>query len=362
MSSQQQQLPETMDAIVYKAPHKVVLEKVPTPKLLSDGDAIIKVHLAGLCGSDLHVYRGREAGPTGFSMGHEVVGTLIQKGSAVTEYEVGDVVAVPFTVSCGSCYYCDAGHTSRCASSALFGSPKLAGCQASYVRVPLAQACLMRKPEGLAEELMLLMADILPTGYSAAWNAWRLLDTGGERGGKGEKRGVCVVVGCGPVGLCAITSSLTLFATTLAIDPNPTRRQLAEKHGAKAYTPDEIRAAVLAATEGRGADAVLEVVGNEGALRAAMDLVRPYGAISSVGVHAGEMKLNGAMLYDKNIKFQFGRCSVRTFYSAALEVLMANQELFKGFIEHKVGFSQAEEYYELFEQNKIAKTVFVPGE
>lgn len=114
----------------------------------------------------------------------------------------------------GKCYYCSTSHTSRCISSALFGTPSLPGCQATYVRVPLAASCLLLKPPQLPEELMLLMADILPTGYSAAWNAWRLLDWGEERGGKGERKGICVVVGCGPVSLC-----ISIFKTSV-VKPN----------------------------------------------------------------------------------------------------------------------------------------------
>ncbi|KIR70508.1 alcohol dehydrogenase [Cryptococcus deuterogattii CA1014] len=305
------QLPETMDAIVFKQPYKVAVEQVPTPKLQSEGDVIIKVHFAGLC---------------------------------------------------GKCYYCSTSHTSRCTSSALFGTPSLPGCQATYVRVPLAASCLLLKPPQLPEELMLLMADILPTGYSAAWNAWRLLDWGEERGGKGERKGICVVVGCGPVGLCAITSAQALFSKVFAVDPVPARRELAVKHGANALAPGELNPAIMAITEGRGADAVLEVVGNQGALDTALSIVRPYGAVSSVGVHSGELKIDGGLLYDKNVRLQFGRCSVRHFYPAALEVLVSNQDLFMSFIEHKVNFSQAEEYYTLFEQGKVSKTVFIPGQ
>lgn len=356
------QLPEIMDAILFKHPYKVAVEQVPTPKLQTEGDVIIKVHLAGLCGSDLHLYRAKEDAGKDYTMGHEVVGTIVQKGKEVNSFNVGDIVAVPFTISCGKCYYCSTSHTARCTSSALFGTPSLPGCQATYVRVPLAASCLLLKPPQLPEELMLLMADILPTGYSAAWNAWRLLDRGGERGGKGEKKDICVVVGCGPVGLCAITSAQTLFSKVFAVDPTPARRELAIKHGATALVPGELQSAVMAATEGRGADAVLEVVGNQGAFDTALSIVRPYGAVSSVGVHAGELKIDGGLLYDKNVRLQFGRCSVRHFYPAALEVLMNNQELFKGFIEYKVGFSQAEEYYTLFEQGKISKTVFIPGQ
>ncbi|UOH85445.1 hypothetical protein LQV05_002269 [Cryptococcus neoformans] len=345
------QLPETMDAILFKHPYKVAVEQVPTPKLQTEGDVIIKVHLAGLCGSDLHLYRAKEDAGKDYTMGHEVVGTIVQKGKEVNNFNVGDVVAVPFTISCAS-------HTARCTSSALFGTPSLPGCQASYVRVPLAASCLLLKPPQLPEELMLLMADILPTGYSAAWNAWRLLDWGGERGGKGERRGICVVVGCGPVGLCAITSAQTLFSKVFAVDPTPARRELAIKHGATALAPGELQSAIMAATEGRGADAVLEVVGNQGALDTALSIVRPYGAVSSVGVHAGELNIDGGSLYDKKVwaaDREIGETREK-------KVLMHNQELFKSFIEYKVGFSQAEEYYTLFEQGKISKTVFLPGQ
>ncbi|WWD18769.1 hypothetical protein CI109_103224 [Kwoniella shandongensis] len=357
------ELPTDMEAIIFKKPYEVALERVPTPKLEKEDDVIVKVHLAGLCGSDLHLYRGHEDAGKDYIMGHEVVGTIVQKGAAVKGFEIGEVVAVPFTVSCGACYYCLAGHTARCSSSQLFGTPSLPGCQAQYVRIPLASSCLARKPKDLPDELMLLMADILPTGYSAAWNAWKLLDMGGgERGGKGEQKGVCVVIGCGPVGLCAISSAKTLFGTVYATDLTTSRLSLAEKHGAIALPSSELGPAVLKATEGRGADAVLEIVGHPSALYSALELVRPYGAVSSVGVHSKDLTINGGLLYDKNVKMQFGRCSVRTFYQPALEVLAENQEVFKSFIEHKVGFTQAAEYYELFEKNKVAKTVFVPGQ
>ncbi|WWC71078.1 uncharacterized protein I206_105031 [Kwoniella pini CBS 10737] len=352
-------VPETMEAVIFKEPYKVSIEKVPRPKLQNDGDVILKVHLAGLCGSDLHLYRGHEDAGKDYIMGHEVVGTIIEKGKAVKKFEIGDIVAVPFTVSCGSCWYCSSGHTARCNQSQLFGTPSLQGCQAEYVRIPLADGCVFKKPDNLPDELMLLMADILPTGYSAASNARSLLD-GPE--GKNRKDGVCVVIGCGPVGLCAISSAKTLFSKVFATDLATSRLALAEKHGAIALPSSELKQAVLNATEGRGADAVLEVVGHEGALLTALDLVRPYGAVSSVGVHSKNINLNGGGLYDKNVKLQFGRCSVRTFYQPALKVLVDNQEIFKSFIENKVGFSQAAEYYELFEKNKVAKTVFVPGQ
>jgi threonine dehydrogenase-like Zn-dependent dehydrogenase len=171
----------------------------------------------------------------------------------------------------------------------------------------------------MPEELMLLMADILPTGYSVALNARRLADedrapwgaNGGVRGNP-KKGGVCVVIGCGPVrpgllrrrlmmqvGLCAITSAKTLFDKVFATDLQPARLKLGKKHGAISLPIDELRPALLEATDGRGADAALEVVGHSGALTTAMDLVRPFGVISSCGVHSQPIMMNGDLLYSK---------------------------------------------------------------
>ncbi|TXT05108.1 uncharacterized protein COLE_06428 [Cutaneotrichosporon oleaginosum] len=170
---------------------------------------------------------------------------------------------------------------------------------------------------------------------------------------------VAVVIGCGPVGLCCISSAKTMFKTVFATDPSPSRRELAAKHGAIPVSADELDAAVREATEGRGADAVLELVGNNAALKVAMDIVRPFGAVSSIGMHLKPLDLHGEFLYSKNIRMQFGRCSVRRFFPGALKVLQLNKELFDGFIEHRIRLDQAEEYYELFDKGKIAKTVFI---
>jgi threonine dehydrogenase-like Zn-dependent dehydrogenase len=172
---------------------------------------------------------------------------------------------------------------------------------------------------------MLLLCDILPTGYSCAYHGRRLLDEDDDREMTEPMDGVAVVIGCGPVspallslstsrslsdslhpktrlihqvGLCCISSAKTMFKTVYATDPSPARRALAEKHGAITLL-DELKEAVLKATDGRGADAALELVGNESALKTAMDLVRPFGAVSSVGMHIKPMTFVGEYLYDK---------------------------------------------------------------
>jgi threonine dehydrogenase-like Zn-dependent dehydrogenase len=353
--------PKTMKAVVLKRAGVVAAEEVPIPRLQADTDVLIKVHVAGLCGSDLHYYRG-DADDGSFVMGHEVVGTIVEAGSEVKQFQVGDHVISPFSVSCGSCFYCDRGYTSRCTSNFC-----LTGGQAEYFRLPLADSMLFPFPEGLPEDVALLMTDILPTGYSCAYNARRLLDEDSDapwsladlKAGKVPRKGVAVVIGCGPVGLCAISSALTLFETVFATDLNASRLAVAEKHGAVALSSAQLKDAVLAATEGRGADAVLEVVGHGSALNAAFEYVRPYGAVSSVGVHNLKFEIDGDTLYSKNVRMQFGRCSVRTFFPLALDVLKNNLALFTSFVEHKVGLEDAEEYYKLFNEGKINKTVFV---
>ncbi|ORX34455.1 chaperonin 10-like protein [Kockovaella imperatae] len=344
-------VPKTMKAVVLRGRLKVNTEEVPAPEIRDPRDVIIKVSLAGLCGSDLHQYRGEE--PYGFVMGHEVVGEIVETGSAVKKFKIGDKVLSSFCTSCGECSNCQAGWTARCPIGTVPGQPSIAGAQAEYFRLPLADSTLFPVPDDIPAELMLLMADILPTGFSVAMNA-RMLS------GKIETKGVAVVIGCGPVGLCAITSATTMYETVFATDLYIPRLEAAKRHGAIALPLADLEEELSKRTDGQGADAVLEVVGHPSAMVTAMKLARPCGVISSCGVHSREIGLDGEMLYDKNLRLQFGRCSVRTYYPYALEILRQNQELFSTFIEHKVSLDQAQEYYTLFEQNKIAKTVFVP--
>ena len=198
----------------------------------------------------------------------------------------------------GDCFYCNKAYTSRCVKAMNFGNPVLPGGQAEYFKLHLADTTLFHVPDDLPLELMVLMTDILPTGYSTAMNARRLADEG-RSGEAMKKEGVCLVIGCGPVGLCAITSATTMFEKVFATDLAVHRLEAAERHGAVALPSDQVKQAVLDATDGRGADAVLEVVGHVSALKSAMDIARPYGVISSCGVHTHETTLDGVALYGK---------------------------------------------------------------
>ena len=177
---------------------------------------------------------------------------------------------------------------SRCVESLLFGSKKLDGGQAEYVRIPHADGTVMKAPASISDQALILMADIFPTGFYGVKSAVALSPN------VNVQESTIVVVGCGPVGLCAIISALDLNPKhVFAIDSIESRLQLAQKLGAEplnfASDKDGMQARIREVTEGRGADMVVEVVGNSPALRTAFDLVRPFGAISSIGVHNAEV-------------------------------------------------------------------------
>jgi len=165
-----------MRAAVFKDPFKVVVEDRPMPQIQDDTDVIIKVQLGALCGSDLHIYRGHQPTKYDFVAGHEFVGHVHEVGPGVKSFKKGDYVVSPFTISCGDCFYCNRGRTSRCEKSKLFGSAVLDGAQAQYVRCPLGETTLFHAPKNVPEEALVLMADIFPTGYFVSKNGYDLLN------------------------------------------------------------------------------------------------------------------------------------------------------------------------------------------
>jgi threonine dehydrogenase-like Zn-dependent dehydrogenase len=275
--------------------------------------------------SELHVYRGHQPSGTGFIMGHEFTGHVSEIGSAVKAFQVGDRVVTPFTTSCGECFYCKRGFSSRCAQSQLFGSVGLDGGQAEYVRVPQADTTVSKAPEGVKDEVLVLMADIFPTGWFAVNNAFKLLS-------KEEiSESTVVLVGCGPVALCALVNLVDYKPKhILAVDSVPSRLELAKSLGAEPWNFMENRAGldkrVKELTDGRGADVVVEVVGLSAALKMGFELLRPWGVISSVGVHNGEIPWTGNQAYGKNLRVQMGRCPVRSVFPQALEKLKVHQD------------------------------------
>lgn len=221
-------------------------------------------------------------------MGHEFTGRVSSVGSSVRNFKEGDLIVSPFTVSCGECFYCKEGYSSRCAKSLLFGSAVLDGGQAEYVRVPLADATAMKAPEGIQESALVLMADIFPTGYFAAKNAFKEFSSAQAEGA------TVILLGLGPVGLCALLNILDFKPKHLfAVDSVESRLDLAKSLGAEPWNfmtnKEGLEKRVKEVTGGRGADIVVEVVGLSPALKLGFELLRPWGVMSSVGVHNGEV-------------------------------------------------------------------------
>ncbi|KIM94011.1 hypothetical protein OIDMADRAFT_60852 [Oidiodendron maius Zn] len=353
-------LPDTMTAVIFDGPGKVSVQERPVPKIQHDGDILVKVHAAGLCGSDLHLFRGHETtSATGFIMGHEFTGTVVAAGKGVKTVQVNDKVVSPFTVSCGHCFYCKNGSSCRCVHSLVFGSERLDGAQAEYIRVPLADGTVVKAPPELSDDALVLMADVFPTGFFGTRNAFA------GREAQDAADTTAVVIGCGPVGLCALVAALEYKPKyVFAIDSIESRLRVAESLGAEPLNIDggleSVVNRIKAVTEGRGADIVIEVVGQSAALRTAYDIVRPFGSICSLGAHHSPMPFTATEGYDKNVRIQMGRCPVRSIFPDALKVLVKNQDLFGFMFDKIMPLSEAIEGYELFSRMQAQKVIFKP--
>ena len=336
-----------MQALTFGGVETIIHQSVPDPTVLEPTDAIVQITLSGICGSDLHVYHGRETGiDNGTVMGHEFVGTVIETGDAVKKFKKGSRVLSPFTTSCGACFYCRIGLTCRCEKGALFGWVQaghgLHGAQAQYVRVPMADTTLISLSNDLSEEKGLLLGDIFSTGYFCAENA----DV--------NEKGTYVVIGCGPVGLMTIVAAKHLGAENLfAIDLSDERLQMAKKFGAIPLNTSktDARSAILSSTNGRGADAVMEAVGSAEALRLAIDLLRPGGTISSVGVHtAKSFSFSPGEAYNKNLVYKIGRCPAHYYTEKLLKEEVIQQYPVEKIITHHFGLEKGVRAYEVFDK------------
>lgn len=206
---------------------------------------------------------------------------------------------------------------------------------------------------GIPEEMLVLMADIFPTGYFAAARFLKNLPQ------RDRDEYTTVVIGCGPVGICAITCALTMVKTVYAIDSIPERLAEAEKIGAIPIAlNDNPVEKIKAASGGRGADVVMEVVGHADAFMLAFDMIRPWGQISSIGVHTEQLPLNGLLCYGKNVTMSFGRCPVRSLFEEALEVLVKEQKKVAFLCGKTMSLEEAPQAYRDFEARKVHKIVF----
>ena len=390
-----------MKAVCWMGKSKIEIATVPDPQLLNPHDAIIKITRTAICGSDLHLFDGfiptMEAGDV---MGHEFMGIVEEVGKEVTNLKRGDRVVVPFTIACGSCFFCKRQLWSACdntnpnahlmeaaygySGSGLFGYSHMmggyAGGQAQYARVPFANVGPLKIENDLPDEKVLFLSDIFPTGYMAAENA------------QIQEGDTVAVWGCGPVGMFTIASAFMLGAArVIAIDRFPERLAMAHGAGAITLKYDQDGVKVLTAlkdlTAGIGPDCCIDAVGLEShttelqglydsvktalmletdrpaVLRQAIQAVRKGGTVSVPGVYGGLLdKIPFGAAFGKGITMKMGQTNMHKYMKPLLERIEKGQIDPSSIISHRITLEEAPKMYEVWRDKKdhVTKIVIDP--
>ena len=331
-----------MRALVYHGPHAKAWEEVAAPEIQADTDAIVRVDAVTICGTDLHILKGDVPAVTdGRILGHEAVGTIVAVGSGVKNARPGDKVLVSCITACGSCRFCREGRYGQCLGGGgwILGH-KIDGTQAEYVRVPFADTSTYPAPAGVSDEELLMLADILPTGYEVG------VLNGGVRPGD-----VVAIVGSGPIGLSAITGA-RLFSPShiVAIDVADARLEAAKQFGADIavnnYREDPV-AVVRSLTHGLGADVAIEAVGVPATFELAVRLARPGGRIANIGVHGEPAILHLEEQWIRNITITTGL--VDAYSTGTLLRLLTSHHIDASrFITHRFALDEFDQAYDVF--------------
>ncbi len=284
-----------MKALVYRGPRKKILEDRPKPKIVAPTDAIVKMVKTTICGTDLHILRGDVPTCTpGRILGHEGVGVLDEVGAAVTGFRAGDRVIISCISSCGKCDYCRRGMYSHCVNGGWILGNKIDGTQAEYVRTPFAETSLYHIPADADEEALVMLSDILPTGFEC-----------GVLNGKVQPGSTVAIVGAGPIGLAALlTAQFYSPAEIIMIDFDDNRLDMSSRFGATATINNKDGKAVekiMTMTGGRGVDTAIEAVGVPASFITCEHIVAPGGIIANIGVHGVKVDLHLERLWDRNI-------------------------------------------------------------
>ena len=274
----------TMKALVFLGPNQIGVEQVPIPKP-GPGEAVIRVTLTTICGTDLHILKGEYPVKAGLIIGHEPVGVIHELGVGVTGYAVGERVLVGAITPCGQCNYCLSGEWSQCGGPIggwKFGNT-INGAQAEYLLVPNAQANLAKIPDDLSDEQVVLLADIASTGISAAESAdVQIGDT-------------VAVFAQGPIGLCATAGAkLKGAGFIIAVECDPVRSEMAKRMGADLvldYTKTDVVGEIRRLTHGVGVDVAIEALGTQATFESALRVLRAGGTLSSLGVYSGKLSV-----------------------------------------------------------------------
>jgi alcohol dehydrogenase len=284
-----------MKALVYQGPGRKAIEDRAVPEIKSPTDAIVKITKTTICGTDLHILKGDL--PTcvpGRILGHEGVGMIHKVGAGITLFHPGDHVLISCISACGRCEYCRRGMYSHCTTGGWILGNEIDGTQAEYVRIPHADTSLYPIPKDADEEALVMLSDILPTGFEC-----------GVLNGKVQPGSTVAIVGAGPIGLAALlTAQFYTPAEIIMIDPDESRLQVAKSFGATATISaagDKATDAVMKHTRGRGVDTAIEAVGVPASFITCEDIVAPGGTVANIGVHGAKVDLHLERLWSQNI-------------------------------------------------------------
>jgi alcohol dehydrogenase len=333
--------PKTMKALVYLGPGKKALEDRPMPVLTAPSDAIVKITKTTICGTDLHILKGDVATcKPGRILGHEGVGIVETVGASVTAFKPGDRVLISCVSSCGKCTYCRRQMYSHCTTGGWILGNSIDGTQAEFVRIPHADSSLYPIAVGADEEALVMLSDILPTGFEC-----------GVLNGKVAPGSIVAIVGAGPIGLATLlTAQFYSPAEIIMIDLDDNRLDIAKRFGATATinsTAGTAAETVMKMTGGRGVDAAIEAVGIPPTFELCQRIIAPGGVIANIGVHGTKVDLHLEMLWDRNISITT-RLVDTVSTPMLLDVLRSKKLDPKVLITHRFKLDQILEAYETF--------------
>jgi alcohol dehydrogenase len=335
-----------MRALVYHGPGQKAWEEVPEPEIIGDDDVIVRVDAATICGTDLHILKGDvPAVHEGRILGHEAVGTVVDVADGVQTLAEGDRVLVSCISACGACRYCLESRYGQCLGTGgwVLGH-KIDGTQAEYVRVPFADTSTYRVPGSVTDEEILMLADVLPTGYEV-----------GVLNGNVRPGDLVAVVGAGPVGLAAIAGA-QLFSPShiVAVDVSDARLEAAKHFGADVIVnnsrqdPLKVIRDLTGDLAGRlGADVSIEAVGLPATFEMAVKLVRPGGRVANVGVHGAPATLHLEDEWMRDLTITTGLVDTSSV-PALMRLVTSGQINARRFITHHFGLDDFEEAYDVF--------------
>jgi alcohol dehydrogenase len=331
----------TMSALVYQGPGKKALEQRPRPAVVAPTDAIVKISKTTICGTDLHILKGDVPScQPGRILGHEGVGIVESVGAAVTAFATGDRVLISCITACGKCAYCRKGTYSHCADGGWILGNSIDGTQAEFVRIPHADTSLYHLPHGGDEEALVMLSDILPTGFEC-----------GVLNGKVQPGSTVAIVGSGPIGLAALlTAQFYAPADIIMIDLDDNRLEVAKRFGATAVvnsSDGKARETVMKLTGGRGVDTAIEAVGVPATFELCEQLVAPGGTIANIGVHGKPVTLHLEQLWDRNITITT-RLVDTVSTPMLLEVLRSHKIDPKLLVTHRFPLDRILDAYETF--------------